>query len=93
VGVSAMYLMKDKKVEKLSSINQKKVVIKNFDFKSNIINYESGSEIFLYTDGIVEIPKEFVDPVKLLENTLELYSNGDFNLLDAIESEILVRFL
>jgi sigma-B regulation protein RsbU (phosphoserine phosphatase) len=93
-GYLPIYLIEDNKVEKLVSINKKIGVIKNIDFKSNVINYKSGSEILLYTDGIIEIPTEFTDPVKLLENTLEMYSssNSHSNLLDVIRSEILEHY-
>jgi sigma-B regulation protein RsbU (phosphoserine phosphatase) len=91
-GHLPIYLIKNNKVEKLISVNKKIGLFKDIDFKSDIINYESDSEILLYTDGIIEISTEFTDPVELLENTLKLYSNSNYNLLDLIESEILEHY-
>ncbi|MDM8533277.1 SpoIIE family protein phosphatase [Clostridiaceae bacterium HSG29] len=93
-GHPKIYMINDNGIESLISSNLPIGLFENAEFNYKTIKYNKGSELFLYTDGIIEIPIDYSKPVEILETQLKEYRNKENknDLLKYLETEILEHF-
>lgn len=91
-GHPPVYYFHNDSLIKLHNRNFPIGLFKNYEFKSNTINYKTPTELLLYSDGLKDLDMDYDSSLNILETVLKRYTKDSSNLLTFIEHEYLEHY-
>lgn len=91
-GHPPVYYFNKDSLNKLHIRNFPIGLFKNYEFKSNTINYDESTELLLYSDGLKDLDMDYDSGLNILETVLRRYTKDSSDLLTHIEQEYLEHY-
>jgi len=91
-GHPPIYYFNNDSLDKLHIRNFPIGLFKNYEFKSNTMNYNESTELLLYTDGLKDLDMDYDSGLNILETVLRRYTEESSDLLSYIEQEYLEHY-
>ena len=91
-GHPPIYYFNKDSLDKLHIRNFPIGLFKNYELKSNTMNYNESTELLLYSDGLKDLDMDYDSGLNILETVLRRYIKDSSDLLSYIEQEYLEHY-